>query len=69
MTTITYETWLQDVDEALKSINMPMDDWQGIWPFDFRQCVRWRIRSEQYDHEGKNRFHGTDKQHGEAGVR
>ena len=35
MTTATYETWLRDVGEALKSINMPMDDWQSIWPFDF----------------------------------
>jgi len=36
MTTVTYEAWLQNVDEALKSINMPMQDWQGIWRFDFR---------------------------------
>lgn len=32
---MTYETWLQQVKEALTSINMPMDDWQSIWPFDF----------------------------------
>lgn len=36
MTTVTYETWLRNVDEALNSINMPMDDWQSIWPFDFQ---------------------------------
>lgn len=36
MTTVTYEAWLQNVDEALKSINMPMQDWQSIWRFDFR---------------------------------
>ena len=34
--TITYETWLDDVVVALDSINMTMDDWQRIWPFDFR---------------------------------
>ena len=36
MMTITYETWLKDVSAALDSINMPMDDWQRTWPFDFR---------------------------------
>ena len=35
MATITYETWLRDVDDALKSISMPMDEWQGVWAFDF----------------------------------
>jgi hypothetical protein len=34
--TIPYETWLDDVSVALDSINMPMNDWQRIWPFDFR---------------------------------
>jgi hypothetical protein len=32
----TYETWLKEVEEALSSINMPMDDWQKIWAFDFQ---------------------------------
>lgn len=32
---MTYEVWLNEVKEALASINMPMDEWQGIWPFDF----------------------------------
>lgn len=32
---MTYEVWLDEVKEALASINMPMDEWQGIWPFDF----------------------------------
>jgi len=35
MMTMTYETWLQQVKEALVSINMSMDDWQPVWPFDF----------------------------------
>jgi hypothetical protein len=35
MTTTAYESWLRDVDEALRSIGMPMGDWQSIWPFDF----------------------------------
>lgn len=36
MTTITWEIWLKDVDDALKSISMPMDEWQDNWAFDFR---------------------------------
>ena len=31
-----YERWLDDVKAALNSVNMPMADWQGVWPFDFR---------------------------------
>lgn len=31
-----YDRWLGEVRDALRSINMPMDDWQGIWPFDFK---------------------------------
>jgi len=31
-----YNRWLGEVQNALRSINMPMDDWQSIWPFDFR---------------------------------
>lgn len=30
-----YETWLDQVRTALHSINMTMDDWQPVWPFDF----------------------------------
>ena len=38
MTTATtaYEAWLKEVDEALKSIGMAREDWEGVWPFDFR---------------------------------
>jgi hypothetical protein len=32
----TYEEWLIEVREALTSINMSLDDWQSIWPVDFR---------------------------------
>lgn len=35
--TVNYETWLQDVRTALQSINMPMDDWQNAWRFDFER--------------------------------
>jgi len=31
-----YEQWLAGVRTALDSVNMPMDDWQSQWPFDFR---------------------------------
>jgi hypothetical protein len=31
----TYDIWLDQVRDALTSINMHIEDWQGIWPFDF----------------------------------
>lgn len=31
----SYNAWLDDVRSALESINMPMDDWQSNWRFDF----------------------------------
>ncbi len=37
MKAATYESWLKEVENALSSINMPMDDWQKIWAFDFRK--------------------------------
>lgn len=30
-----YDRWLAEVRDALRSINMGMDDWQPVWPFDF----------------------------------
>jgi hypothetical protein len=30
-----YEVWLDQVRDVLRSINMPMADWQKIWAFDF----------------------------------
>jgi len=30
-----YNDWIEEVNAALKSINMSMDDWQPRWPFDF----------------------------------
>lgn len=30
-----YDTWLDQVQDALRSINMAIDDWQVVWPFDF----------------------------------
>jgi hypothetical protein len=35
--TENYEVWLAKVKDALSSINMAIDDWQTIWPFDFRE--------------------------------
>jgi hypothetical protein len=32
-----YEIWISEVQQVLRSINMVMDDWQKLWPFDF-QC-------------------------------
>jgi hypothetical protein len=31
-----YEAWISEVQRALSSINMSMDDWQSRWPFDFQ---------------------------------
>ena len=31
-----YEAWIRDVQQALGSINMSMDDWQARWPFNFQ---------------------------------
>jgi hypothetical protein len=36
----TYEVWLSSVRDALQSINMPMDDWQSRWPFDFASAYK-----------------------------
>ena len=36
VTSTAYKSWLKEVEEALSSINMPMDDWQKSWGFDFR---------------------------------
>lgn len=32
-----YDKWLDDVKEALRSVNMPFDDWQSRWRFEFRR--------------------------------
>jgi len=31
-----YESWLDKVADALRSINMNMGDWQPVWPYDFK---------------------------------
>lgn len=31
----TYDIWLGRVRDALRLINMHIEDWQGVWPFDF----------------------------------
>ena len=35
-----YQLWLDQVRDALRSINMQMDDWQPIWSFDFSQTYQ-----------------------------
>lgn len=35
--TMNFDQWLGEVRTALDSVNMPMDDWQGLWVFDFRR--------------------------------
>jgi hypothetical protein len=31
----SYADWLSEVRKALDSINMPMESWHAVWPFDF----------------------------------
>lgn len=38
MTGTVYEQWLDEVRATLHSINIAMDDWQKVWPFDFRKA-------------------------------
>lgn len=38
--TADYQTWLREVRAALQAINMPMDQWQNSWPFDFEREYR-----------------------------
>jgi hypothetical protein len=33
----TYAAWMGEVQDALRSINMQIDDWQKLWPFDFQK--------------------------------
>ena len=33
--TNTFDAWLERVRTELQSINMPLDDWQKVWQFDF----------------------------------
>jgi hypothetical protein len=34
--TVSYEAWSKEVEEALSSINMPVEEWQKSLAFDFR---------------------------------
>ncbi len=34
---MTYEAWLDEVKNTLRTINMPFEDWQSIWAFDFQR--------------------------------
>lgn len=35
--TTGYDTWLNQVKDALSSINMKLEDWQQVWSFDFKR--------------------------------
>lgn len=34
------EKWLEEVRLALAEINMPLDEWNKVWPYDFTHCFR-----------------------------
>jgi hypothetical protein len=44
--TKSYEKWLSDVQAALKAINMPFDDWQNIWRFDFQREFNAGVKAD-----------------------
>ncbi|HTA22654.1 MAG TPA: hypothetical protein VK763_03905 [Terriglobales bacterium] len=46
MTNKTYELWLKDVQAALNSINMPFDDWQHMWRFDFENEFNAGVKAD-----------------------
>lgn len=35
-TAAAYGVWLEEVKQALASVNMPMEEWQRQWAFDFQ---------------------------------
>jgi hypothetical protein len=45
--TAKFEDWLGEVREALNSINMPMDDWQKSWAFDFKREYEAGVNPDQ----------------------
>lgn len=45
--TDTYEVWLGKVREALVSINMPLEEWQALWPFEFRAEFEAGVDADQ----------------------
>lgn len=55
MTNANYETWLNQVRTSLNAINMPMDDWQKTWAFDFDAEYRAGASAGQTAHKA-NRF-------------
>jgi hypothetical protein len=42
----TYQVWLSQVQAALQSINMPFDDWQSVWRFDFENEFNAGVRAD-----------------------
>jgi hypothetical protein len=36
-TAAAYNAWLEEVEQALASINMAMEEWQSQWEFDFQR--------------------------------
>ena len=66
-TSTAYELWLKEVEEALSSINMPMDDWQKIWEFDLRREFEvgttandTAMKANQYWWQQQNKAIGQD---------
>ena len=69
VTSTAYESWLKEVEEALTSVNMPLEDWQKIWAFDFRREFEAQatakdtaMRANQYWWQQQNKAIGQDCQ-------
>jgi hypothetical protein len=42
----SHEEWLKDVQTALRSINLPFDDWHNRWQFNFEQEFRAGVKAD-----------------------
>lgn len=42
----SFGIWLNQVRDALQSINMALEDWQSLWPFDFEREYRSGTRAD-----------------------
>ena len=67
LTSPLYDSWMKEVEEALGSINMPIEDWQKIWAFDFRRefeaqatAKEAATKANQYWWQQQNKVLGQD---------
>src|ERR1019366_6074562 len=64
----SYEKWLKDVQTALRSINMPFDDWQKLWRFDFQREFNAGVKADDAAVKGQPLLVARAEQVAEAGL-